>query len=292
MKINYVIATYNSYIKRTHLHPKPDDILKKHIEKINELKHSLSQITIMKAKSDNYYKTYYDINIDNYNIPIKIIDVENYGYSMGQWLKSYELFKNEFDYYLFIEDDYCPNIDNFDKLLLNIYIKKFNDNIGILCSLVLGNDNYKNTKTYPIHFEGNIFISELTLNKLYSHFKWEKNPRKWLNLINNSIDNGFNWNEYKMKHIGGYYQLAFSHLFTLINIKHKDYLDIIYNNNLLVFPYWHDNSNINIGGTIIFYNKDGVFKNKYTYNDILNSIIIPIQLYNKNTIKFNTNLDI
>ena len=67
----------------------------------------------MCAESNNYYKTYYNINIDKHTIPIKIINVKNYGYSMGQWLKSYELFKNDFDYYLFIEDDYYSNINNF-----------------------------------------------------------------------------------------------------------------------------------------------------------------------------------
>ena len=37
----------------------------------------------MCAESNNYYKTYYNIDIDKYNIPIKIINVKNYGYSMG-----------------------------------------------------------------------------------------------------------------------------------------------------------------------------------------------------------------
>ena len=73
---------------------------------------------------------------------------------MGQWLESYELFKNDFDYYLFVEDDYCPNMDDFDKLLLNIYSKKFNNNIDktLLCSLVQGSINYKNNKKFPHSF--------------------------------------------------------------------------------------------------------------------------------------------
>ena len=50
-------------------------------------------------------------------------------------------------------------MDDFDKLLLNIYSKKFNNNIGLLCSLVRCLMNYKNIKKFPIHFEGIIFIS-------------------------------------------------------------------------------------------------------------------------------------
>jgi len=292
MKINYVIATYNSKTKRYHKYPTPENILKEHINKIYQLKHTLSQITIMCAESNNYYKTYYDINIEEHTIPIKIISVNNYGYSMGQWLKSYELFKNNFDYYLFVEDDYCPNINNFDKLLLNIYAKKFDNNIGLLCSLVQGSDNYKNNKKYPIHFEGIIFISSNTLNLLYNSKKWEFNPLKWLDLIDNKIDNGFNWENQKKGYLGGYYQVSFSHLFTLINIKHEDYLDEICNNNLLQFPYWSDNSNLNIGGKIHFYTKGDNIKENYTYNDIINSLFIPIQLYNDNAIRNNTYLKI
>ena len=292
MNINYVIATYNSLTKRYHKYPTPENILKVHLNKIYELKHNLSQITIMCAESNNYYKTYYNIDIDKYNIPIKIINVKNYGYSMGQWLKSYELFKNDFDYYLFVEDDYCPNINDFDKLLLNIYSKKFNNNIGLLCSLVQGSDNYKNNKKFPIHFEGIIFISSNTLNLLYINKKWENNPLKWLDLIDNKIDNGFDWKKQKNSYIGGYYQLSFSHLFTLINIKHEDYLDEIYNTNLLQFPYWSDNGNFNMGGEIYFYTKGDNIKKNYTYNDIKNSPFIPIQLYNNNSIRNNTYLNI
>ena len=76
----------------------------------------------------------------------------------------------------------------------------------------------------------------------------------------------------------------FSHLFTLINIKHEDYLDEIYNTNLLQFPYWSDNGNFNMGLEIYFYTKGDNIKKNYTYNDIKNSPFIPIQLYN--TIQF------
>ena len=37
-----------------------------------------------------------------------------------QFLKAYETF-NDFDYYFFVEDDYVPNINNFDTKLINLY---------------------------------------------------------------------------------------------------------------------------------------------------------------------------
>jgi len=297
MKINYVIATYNGESKRCHISPNPKDILKCHIQKVIKLSSKISQITIMKANSSNYYKEYYDIeDIQNTtNIPIKIIECENFGYSPGQWLKAYELFKNDFDHYLFIEDDYCPNMENFVEILLECYKNKFPENIGLLCSLVQGSNNYNNgggRNGYPIHFEGCVFLNKETLNKLYQDPKWKGYPRKYLDLIDKSIDNGFWWDRQKKGYIGGYYQLTFSHLFTLSNIKHADYLDnkCKKTNYLLQFPYWDDNKNYDIGGLIIFFNKGDTVRKTYTIDDIINSPIIPIQLYDNDAIKYNTTL--
>lgn len=291
MKINYVIATYNGKSKRCHKSPHPKDILKCHIQKVVELNSSISQITIMKANSENYYKDYYDVeDIQNTtDIPIKIIDCENFGYSEGQWLKAYEIYKNEFDYYLFMEDDYCPGMNGFDNILLTCYKQKFNENIGLLCALVEGTIDYNNKGGCPIHWEGCVFINKETLEKLYQEPKWKGVPRKYLDLIDHSIDPNFNWHNIRKSYIGGYYQITFSHLFTLSNINHADYLDINYKDNLLQFPYWDDQNN-KIGGEIWFYNKGDKIRKSYIKNDILNSPIIPIQLYNEEAIKFNTPL--
>ena len=99
MNINHVIATWNGFTKRNHKIPLPKEILKVHIQKIFELENNLKQITIMKAKSPNYYKDYY-----NYKKNSKIIEIEcdNYGYSEGQWFTCYEKYKDNFDYYIFI----------------------------------------------------------------------------------------------------------------------------------------------------------------------------------------------
>ena len=291
MKINYVIATFNGKCKRQHKHPLPKDVLKCHLKKILSLKNNLSQITIMKASLSNFYPDYYDITsiIQTSNIPIKVIECENFGYSEGQWLKAYEIHKNDFDYYLFIEDDYCPNMENFDEILIDCYKKKFSKNIGLFCSLVEGTKNYKNEDGYPIHFEGGVVLNKETLEKLYQFPKWQGNPRKYLDLIDNSIDPDYNWQQQRKGYIGGYYQLTFSHLFTLSGIQHEDYLDIKYKTDLLQFPYWSDQNN-NIGGKIRFYNKGDTIRYEYTLDDIFNSPIIPIQLYNIAAIKFNTSI--
>ena len=131
-----------------------------------------------------------------------------------------------------MEDDYCPNMENFDEILIDSYKKKFPQNLGLLCSLVEGTKNYKNVGGFPIHFEGGVVLNRETLEKLYEFPKWQGNPRKYLDLIDNSIDPDYNWHRLRHGYLGGYYQVTFSHLFTLSGIAHEDYLYIKYKNDL------------------------------------------------------------
>ena len=114
-----------------------------------------------------------------------------------------------------------------------------------------------------------------------------KRTEKWLDLIDKKIDDGYNWDRIKKSYIGGYYQVSFSHLFTLSDIYHEDYLDEISNNNKIQFPYWDDGSN-----KIWFYNKGSVINNKYNLENIINSLIIPIQLSKVEYIIQNTDLNV
>jgi hypothetical protein len=295
MSINYIIATYNGKCKRNHTYPNVQDVLKIHLEQLHLLKHSLTQITIMKAKSTNYYKDYYDIKeiIGKFNITVIEIECENYGYSEGQWMLAYEMFKNDFDYFMFVEDDYCPNIDNFDNVLMNIYKQKFVDGIGLLCSLVQGTKNYKKEKnSLPIHWEGSVLANKKTMKHLYSFPKWEGNPRKWLDLIDTSVDDGYDWHSIKQHYVGAYYQLTFSHLFTLSGIEHKDYLDVVNNLEELSLPYWSDIPSNTLGGKLCVYEKNNTIKKIYTLEHIQNAPIVPIQVHNIKHIALNTSIKI
>jgi len=292
MKINYVIATYNDKGKRCHKKPLPENILRCHLEQLLKCDHNLTQITIMKAKSPEYYKNYYNIEniIEKFNIPVIQIDCENFGYSMGQWLKAYEIYKDDFDYYLFIEDDWCPNMNNFDNILFDIYKKKTQNNIGILCSVIEGSkeDYGPSSSTFqgkhPEHFGGCVFLSTSTIKKLYNDDKWEGNPRKYLDLMDKTIDDKVDWMYEKNVYKGGYYQLVFSHLFTLSGINHYDYLNEKYNDYQLQFIYWNDNIyNKKYGGWFLIYKKNETIKIKVKKiknwkKEIENCLVIPVQL--------------
>jgi hypothetical protein len=304
MKINYVIATYAGVGKRKHKYPLVKNVLKEHLSKILFLENNISQITVMKAHcSGKKIKGYYDIEdiISKSSIPIKVIECKNFGYSNGQWLKAYEIYKDTFDYYIFVEDDYCPNINFFDKILIDCYKIQFPNNIGLLCSLVEGSKKYKTKGGYPIHYEGGIFLNKETLDKLYSFPRWRGEPRKYLDLIDTKNDPGFNWKRQRKSYLGGYYQLTLSRLFTLSNIEHNDYLDLYIDkelnisnkktneNNLLCFPYWADGGT-SVGGKIWFYVKGDKIDKNVTLNKIINSPIVPIQIKDNIGIKINTKI--
>jgi hypothetical protein len=252
-----------------------------HISKILSLDNGLGQITIMKAESENLYKTYYDIDrlIERSPIPIKIINCPNWGFSAGQWLKCYEQYKDDFDFYMFLEDDYCPNMDRFDTIIRDIYHQKFVENQGVLCSFVQGT-RAKRDGSFPIHFEGGFFVSSKSLERLYNFARWEQDPRSWLHKINNETDDHYNWSSFLHdgnSYIGGYYQLTFSHLFTLAGMEHADYLGAIHQGKTLYFPYWADTPSARTGGELYFGRNTQLIK-EGTAKNLEQSPIIPIQL--------------
>ena len=123
---------------------------------------SLSQVTVMAAESPEYYEGYYAIKevTDQFDIPVVVVKCENYGYSGGQWLKAYEKYTDKFDYYIFIEDDYCPGMLGFDNILKIAYLAKFSGGAGLLCSLVEGSKQYKRRGGLSSAFRGSGFCKQ------------------------------------------------------------------------------------------------------------------------------------
>lgn len=64
---------------------------------------------------------------------VRVLRRNNVGMSYGAWDHAYQTYKNEFDNYFFIEDDYIPTLDHFD----NIFLKKMRNNTGYVCSLYM-----------------------------------------------------------------------------------------------------------------------------------------------------------
>jgi len=134
-KINYVIATWSGKRRVPN-----QNYLKEHILKLSTLKHNLSQVTIVKPIFNGQNDEYYNIGNLAEELGCKVVILDrhsNLGESYGQLFYSYETYKDEFDYYIFCEDDYLPHIDDFDKYLLDRQNPE-----GYLCSFCGVNDKY------------------------------------------------------------------------------------------------------------------------------------------------------
>ena len=138
MSINLIIATYagkyNSEVK--------NNLLITNLKTINSVKTNISRITIMKPKIDAEHEEitgYYDfssINIDNIRDKIVICECENIGISYGQFFAGISRDTN-FDYYIFLEDDYTVFNDYFEEELIKELEK--NEKDSLLCSFIYKN---------------------------------------------------------------------------------------------------------------------------------------------------------
>ena len=285
-RINYVIATYEGTIGQERGSARREPMVASvtldiHIRALMETKHDLSQITIMKAackgpKTPGYYDILDGLGDIN-GIPIVTHECENYGYSNGQWLKAYEIYQSQFDYYIFIEDDYCPNMDGFDDLFVSCYHGSFPGNsLGILSAHMQGGGGViewwrrENILQYgvkfPLHYEGPLITSKETLLRLYKSREFDGGPRECLSKFPHIVECSRGYV------LGGWYQVAFSQLFTQVGVQHASYVDDLYEGGILSFPYWDDNS-----GKIWFYDKKDK-KLGWNRQRLAHSPFVPVQV--------------
>lgn len=113
-----------------------DSYVEKHIEQISKLKNNLSQISIgnptnpsKRPEFEDFLKSLKQVS----GVPVVVHDVHNIGRSYGQWARIYEKYRCQFDYYIFVEDDYAPVLDNFDSVLIDMYEEQ---KCGFLCGMI------------------------------------------------------------------------------------------------------------------------------------------------------------
>ena len=250
---HYVISTWNGVNNRIHVNPDPADVVKVHLNQLLKLKNQVSMITIMKPiPNHRRWDRYYDLDdvISKFDIPVRFLECENFGYSNGQWLWCWQQEDDPFDAYIFVEDDYVPLMDNFDKILSECHTREFGDGPGIMCSLAQG-------KPFCLHYEGVQYLTRETLQKLYNSNKFSKEPRYYIENIEETeshLGGGFS---------GGHYQCAYSELYNLSEIPIVGYVEtqnpIVktgLGKDLLQFPYWQDTEhNGKVLGHIHWYDK-------------------------------------
>lgn len=142
--LNYIIATYAGnkleYSLQVQLQVLYSLIMQ------GETKH-IGQVTIVCPRvkdNDTEHPFYYQKELWSNlfkETKVKLVyleyEGENNSASYDQWIQAYLAYP-DFEYFLFIEDDYCihPSLVNFDSILLEYYKSKC-ENGGYLCSLAV-----------------------------------------------------------------------------------------------------------------------------------------------------------
>jgi hypothetical protein len=117
-----------------------DSHLQEHLNQLDKLEHSISQISIghphNPTERPEYTKWIKSLKETKNGTPIKVHDVPNIGRSYGQWSRMFNMYRDQFTHFIFIEDDYAPVLDNFDKALLEMFEEQ-PKTCGFLCGLIL-----------------------------------------------------------------------------------------------------------------------------------------------------------
>jgi hypothetical protein len=210
--INYVIATYSGIYKESE---NKEFVLQKQLHQLRNLllkseKSAIGKVTIMcPASRHAVYPMYYQKNkwlsvfaVDFPHIQITFQDYlgDNQDHSYDQYLQAY-LASPGFDYYLFMEDDYCFNLvdPGFDEVLINLYRERFPEGVGYMATLA----NCTNGHTHHAAIS-NGFVSGPSLTQLGDPLQMY----------------------YDMASLEKYPQLRFSLLFTENGMEIKDFSDV------------------------------------------------------------------
>lgn len=144
--------------------------LRTQIECLKKYKHSLSKIVFnfnIDDKDSDDFKDALDIIPKKIqNTEVEVVGRKNYGMSYGAWSDNFTRLMDQYDYYIFNEDDYFIVQDDFDKYLVN----KFNSlpNCGYLCGLVREPTSMNNYKRHAGMSSG--ISSYECLKKVHDHF--------------------------------------------------------------------------------------------------------------------------
>lgn len=134
-KINYVVATWSGP-RWLGIQPWTNGFLQLHLEKLEQVKHSLAQISIgypYNPDEEPSYSQWIQKLCAKNGTPITVYPVPNRQQSYGQWSRIFEACRDQFTHYVFIEDDYVPVKNGFDQILVDMYESKRKDNCGYLC---------------------------------------------------------------------------------------------------------------------------------------------------------------
>ncbi len=111
--VNYILPAWGGPRRSSSFIP---NYLPGHIASLNNLKHSLNQVTLVYTTSTEQKSSFFEYIEKLKNTKTKfnldIIERQNIGLSYGSFAAAFEKYGEDFEYYIFAEDDYVFLIDD------------------------------------------------------------------------------------------------------------------------------------------------------------------------------------
>lgn len=142
-RVNYVIASWSGARRqgnnfgRTHLVD--------HFSRLDKLRSSVDQITVVVPENPREPVDYRRFVTDlGKRRNVRVIRRENLGLSYGSFNRAFEADRREFGWWIFMEDDYVPCVDDFDRKLVECHRQVFpGQDDGFLCQFVRAYRNFR-----------------------------------------------------------------------------------------------------------------------------------------------------
>jgi hypothetical protein len=151
--------------------------LREHVKRASRLK-GVEKVVIAAPTGQNFrpgyeeFLTQQEISKVSGPVPVEIMRRKNIGMSYGSLNDVYKRYRLQYDYYLFVEDDYLPVSSNVAVELLALMEKL--PSCGFLCGLIWTNNN-----TLPSH--AGIFLGLLRASALEAVYKQTRRLARFTN---------------------------------------------------------------------------------------------------------------
>ena len=154
-----------------------EDVLRMHLLALSTTAAAISRLLLMvpseSSLSDDWeariMEDYLDIHAEVALLPFPATLVRmpnNTLGSYGMYLAAYAMRRDQFEYYIFAEDDYVPVRPRFDEELVRMYTQTFGERPGVLAGLLQGKP-VEPTSPWRLHCESSHIMSASSLRRLY-----------------------------------------------------------------------------------------------------------------------------
>ena len=189
--------------------------MKEQVKWLSNISHNLSQITfannIDPDERPEYRRALSSLPSMIGSANVVLVEKENYGMSYGLFDYVYQMYRDAFSYYIFIEDDRVFVLGNFDSKLVKLY--EHIPQCGYLCGLVEDRN-----RVIPFASQGSGIVSSAALKKVCDKFgSLGHNPsrKNAANYDANETEGQVKFGQYfsmagcKLHDIRGYYNIPY-----------------------------------------------------------------------------------